>query len=155
MGRSPPRKDGADKVTGRARYLDDLTFPGQLWGRTVRSQVAHGRIKSLTFDPSFDWRGVVSATAASTAGTVSITAHDNITDAGLTNIVAGNNLVLNSTTGNVTLNNNYTFANSISTIAFRCSSLSWRNTTTSSNRPMNSGLNSRSIACIKSSFIRS
>src|SRR5205085_9519820 len=42
--------------------------PGQLWGRTVRSQVAHGRIKSLTFDPSFDWSGVVSATAADIPG---------------------------------------------------------------------------------------
>ena len=39
VGRSPPRKDGADKVTGRARYLDDLNFPNQLWGRTDRKSV--------------------------------------------------------------------------------------------------------------------
>jgi CO/xanthine dehydrogenase Mo-binding subunit len=68
VGRSPPRKDGADKVTGRARYLDDLSFPGQLWGRTVRSQVAHGRIKNIVWDPAFDWRDVVRATAADIPG---------------------------------------------------------------------------------------
>ena len=68
VGRSPPRKDGWDKVTGRARYLDDLTFPGQLWGRTVRSQVAHGRIRSIDFDPAFDWTGIVRVTAADIPG---------------------------------------------------------------------------------------
>ena len=63
VGRSPPRRDGADKVTGRARYLDDLSFPGQLWGRTVRSRVPHGRIKKIWFDPEFDWADVVRVTA--------------------------------------------------------------------------------------------
>jgi CO/xanthine dehydrogenase Mo-binding subunit len=63
VGRSPPRKDGADKVTGRARYLDDLSFPGQLWGRTVRSRIPHGRIKRVWFDPEFDWVDVVRVTA--------------------------------------------------------------------------------------------
>src|SRR5207302_5642881 len=62
VGHSPARKDGLDKVTGRARYLDDLDFPGQLWGRTVRSQVAHGNIKSIAFDPRFDWTGIVTVT---------------------------------------------------------------------------------------------
>lgn len=68
VGRSPPRIDGAEKVTGRARYLDDLTFPGQLWGRTVRSQSAHGRIRAIVWDPDFDWSEVVRATAADIPG---------------------------------------------------------------------------------------
>jgi len=68
VGRSPPRRDGAAKVTGRAKYLDDLTFPGQLWGRTVRSTVARGRIKSIEFDPAFDWTGIVRVTAADIPG---------------------------------------------------------------------------------------
>jgi len=68
VGRSPPRKDGADKVTGRARYLDDLTFERQLYGRTVRSHVAHGRIKSIVWDPDFDWSDVTRATAADIPG---------------------------------------------------------------------------------------
>src|SRR5258708_26821434 len=68
VGRSPPRKDGADKVTGRARYRDDLTCPGQLWGRTVRSHVAHGRIRGIAWDPRFDWSDVVRVTAADIPG---------------------------------------------------------------------------------------
>lgn len=68
VGRSPPRKDGADKVTGRARYLDDLTFPGQLFGRTVRSQVAHGRIRRIVWDQGFDWADIVRVTAADIPG---------------------------------------------------------------------------------------
>ncbi|MHB1844622.1 MAG: xanthine dehydrogenase family protein molybdopterin-binding subunit [Deltaproteobacteria bacterium] len=63
VGRSPARLDGEDKVTGRARYLDDLTFPGQLWGRTVRSSVAHARLRQVEFDPAFDWTGIVRVTA--------------------------------------------------------------------------------------------
>jgi len=59
VGRSPPRKDGIGKVTGRAKYLDDLDFAGQFYGRTVRSQVAHGRIRSIVWDPAFDWADVV------------------------------------------------------------------------------------------------
>jgi CO/xanthine dehydrogenase Mo-binding subunit len=68
VGRSPPRRDGADKVTGRARYLDDLSFPGQLWGRTVRSRIPHGRIKGIWFDPGFDWADVIRVTAADIPG---------------------------------------------------------------------------------------
>src|SRR5712692_8972887 len=68
VGRSPPRKDGVDKVTGRARYLDDLGFEGQIFGRTVRSQVAHGRIKGIWWDPAFDWSDVVRVTAADIPG---------------------------------------------------------------------------------------
>ena len=63
VGRSPPRLDGEAKVTGRARYLDDLDFPGQLHGLTVRSDVAHGRIRSIVWDPAFDWTSIVRATA--------------------------------------------------------------------------------------------
>ncbi len=68
VGRSPARKDGLDKVTGRALYLDDLSFPGQLWGRTVRSSVAHGRIHKLEFDPAFDWNGITCVTARDIPG---------------------------------------------------------------------------------------
>ena len=40
IGTNVPRKDGPDKVAGRARYVDDLQFPDMLYGRTVRSQLA-------------------------------------------------------------------------------------------------------------------
>ena len=58
IGESPTRPDGAAKVTGRALYVDDLRVPGMLHGRTVRSTIARGRIRSITLDPAFDWRGV-------------------------------------------------------------------------------------------------
>jgi xanthine dehydrogenase molybdopterin-binding subunit B len=57
VGVNVPRRDGRDKVTGAALYLDDLHVPGVLHGRTVRSTVAHARIVSVTRDPAFDWSG--------------------------------------------------------------------------------------------------
>lgn len=47
VGTSPPRKDGRDKVAGAAKYVDDLTFPGMLYGRTIRSTIARGRVTGL------------------------------------------------------------------------------------------------------------
>ncbi|HTO78115.1 MAG TPA: xanthine dehydrogenase family protein molybdopterin-binding subunit [Thermoanaerobaculia bacterium] len=47
VGRNVPRKEGAAKVTGRARYVDDLSFPGMLWGRTIRSEIPRGRIREV------------------------------------------------------------------------------------------------------------
>jgi CO/xanthine dehydrogenase Mo-binding subunit len=61
VGVSVDRLEGRDKVTGTARYLDDLAMPGVLHGRTVRSTIARGRIRKVTLDPAFDWRGVVVA----------------------------------------------------------------------------------------------
>src|SRR4051812_42042500 len=54
VGNSVARKDGIGKATGSARYADDLTFPGMLHGRTIRSTIPRGRIRSirLDFDPS-------------------------------------------------------------------------------------------------------
>src|SRR3954452_24343708 len=44
VGRNVPRMEGIDKVTGAARYIDDRTFPGLLYGRTIRSTIPCGRI---------------------------------------------------------------------------------------------------------------
>jgi CO/xanthine dehydrogenase Mo-binding subunit len=54
VGASVPRKDGIGKATGQARYADDLVFPGMLHGRTIRSTVPRGRVRSvqLDFDPT-------------------------------------------------------------------------------------------------------
>lgn len=52
VGTSVARKDGIGKATGRARYADDLAFPGMLHGRTVRSTVPRGRIRSVRLDTS-------------------------------------------------------------------------------------------------------
>ena len=68
VGASVPRVDGVAKVTGRARYLDDLDAPGAWHGVTVRSRVAHGTFDALERDPAFDWSQVVVATAADVPG---------------------------------------------------------------------------------------
>src|SRR5512144_707967 len=61
VGVSGPKLDAFDKVTGRARYVDDLRIPGMLHGRTVRSTIARGRITRVVLDPAFDWKGVTVA----------------------------------------------------------------------------------------------
>jgi CO/xanthine dehydrogenase Mo-binding subunit len=68
VGTSVPRREGAAKVTGAARYTDDLAFPGAWFGKTVRSTIPRGRIRSITFDPAFDWTRVVVVTAADIPG---------------------------------------------------------------------------------------
>jgi CO/xanthine dehydrogenase Mo-binding subunit len=62
-GRSIPRREGAAKVTGEARYTDDLDSPGAWYGKTIRSSVARGTVRSVTYDPAFDWSRVVIVTA--------------------------------------------------------------------------------------------
>jgi CO/xanthine dehydrogenase Mo-binding subunit len=57
VGRNVPRAEGVEKVTGRSRYVDDLSLPGMLWGRTVRSTIPRGRLVSVERDPAFDWSG--------------------------------------------------------------------------------------------------
>ena len=47
VGTRPIRHDGADKVTGKAVYGTDLSLPGMLWGKVLRSPHAHARIKSI------------------------------------------------------------------------------------------------------------
>lgn len=63
VGRPIPRFDGVAKVTGRAKYVDDLDFPGALYGRTVRSQVPHGVLRGIERDPAFDWSDIIFVTA--------------------------------------------------------------------------------------------
>ncbi len=59
VGTNVPRADGVAKVVGTARYVDDLPKrKDELYGATVRSPVARGRIRSVRFDPSFDWSDV-------------------------------------------------------------------------------------------------
>jgi CO/xanthine dehydrogenase Mo-binding subunit len=65
VGTSVERKDGAAKVTGAARYVDDLDpLPGEIHGATVRSAVARGVLEGIDLDPGFDWSDVTVVTAA-------------------------------------------------------------------------------------------
>ena len=47
IGRSLPRLEARDKVTGRAEYTHTMRLPGMLHAKIFRSTVAHGRIKSI------------------------------------------------------------------------------------------------------------
>src|SRR5688500_20391495 len=47
IGRSIPRLDAVQKVTGRARYTFDIQLPGMLYARQVISTVPHARVKSI------------------------------------------------------------------------------------------------------------
>ena len=47
VGRSLPRLEARDKVSGRAEYTHNLRLPGMLYGKIFRSTIAHGRIKSI------------------------------------------------------------------------------------------------------------
>src|SRR5262245_48813759 len=55
VGRNVRRKEGADKASGAARYIDDLAFPALLYGRTIRSTIPCGEIVDVAFD--FDTTG--------------------------------------------------------------------------------------------------
>jgi CO/xanthine dehydrogenase Mo-binding subunit len=68
IGKPVLRKEGRKKVTGQALYVDDLTFPGMLHGVTVRSPLARGRIKSISFDVDVPWQEFVIVTARDIPG---------------------------------------------------------------------------------------
>ncbi|MBD0369617.1 MAG: xanthine dehydrogenase family protein [Pyrinomonadaceae bacterium] len=68
IGKPMPRKEGREKVTGRARYIDDITMPGMLFGATVRSPVPRGRIKEIRFDPQIPWDEFTIVTAQDVPG---------------------------------------------------------------------------------------
>ena len=47
VGKSAARKDGPEKVTGGAEYTVDVTLPGMLWAKALRSPYPHARIVSI------------------------------------------------------------------------------------------------------------
>jgi len=58
VGTRPNRPDGVDKVTGRAMYGADMTLPGMLIGRILRSPHAHAKIKSIDASAALALKGV-------------------------------------------------------------------------------------------------
>ena len=68
IGKSVPRKEGREKVTGRARYVDDLAFPGMIYGATIRSAVPRGRIRGIYFEGDIPWNEFTVVTAKDIPG---------------------------------------------------------------------------------------
>jgi CO/xanthine dehydrogenase Mo-binding subunit len=59
IGRSVPRLESRDKVTGRAEYTHTMRLPGMLHAKIFRSTVAHGNIKSIDTSAAKKMPGVV------------------------------------------------------------------------------------------------
>ena len=68
VGRSAPRREGPEKLTGRALYVDDHPLPGALFGATFRSTIPRGKITKLELDPAFPWSEFVVVTARDVPG---------------------------------------------------------------------------------------
>jgi CO/xanthine dehydrogenase Mo-binding subunit len=68
VGVSVPRKEGRDKVTGHAQYVDDMTLPNMLYGATVRSRIPRGRTKKITFGAGIAWDEFVVVSAKDIPG---------------------------------------------------------------------------------------
>jgi CO/xanthine dehydrogenase Mo-binding subunit len=64
IGTRPDRPDGADKVTGRARFGADFSLPGQLVGKVLRSPHAHAVIKSIDTSKALALDGVKAVVTA-------------------------------------------------------------------------------------------
>src|SRR5271170_6523669 len=68
VGKSVPRKEGRDKVTGASKYVDDMVLPNMLFGATVRSQIPRGRIRKITYGPGIAWDEFVIVSAKDIPG---------------------------------------------------------------------------------------
>ncbi len=68
VGASVPRKEGIDKLLGRARYVDDIEREGMWHGATVRGSIPRGFIRSIRFDRRTDWSEFTVVTAADIPG---------------------------------------------------------------------------------------
>jgi CO/xanthine dehydrogenase Mo-binding subunit len=58
IGRSVPRLEAREKVTGRAEYTHLMRLPGMLHGKIFRGTVPHGRIKSIDVSAAKSTPGV-------------------------------------------------------------------------------------------------
>lgn len=69
IGQNVYRKEGLDKLTGDAKYVDDVPErEGELHGVTVRSTVPRGRLKDIHFQDGIPWDEFVIVTAEDIPG---------------------------------------------------------------------------------------
>jgi xanthine dehydrogenase molybdenum-binding subunit len=69
VGRALPRPDALAKVTGAAQYAADLSFPGMLYAKVLRSRYPHARLLGIHTDAACAVPGVVRVlTAADVPG---------------------------------------------------------------------------------------
>ena len=68
IGVAVPRKEGREKVTGQAQYIDDMSLPGMLYGATVRSRIPRGKITRITLGSGIPWDEFVIVSAKDIPG---------------------------------------------------------------------------------------
>lgn len=61
IGKSEPRRDLPEKLTGEAKYSADVQLPGMLFGKILRSPYPHARILSINVDAARSLPGVRAA----------------------------------------------------------------------------------------------
>jgi CO/xanthine dehydrogenase Mo-binding subunit len=59
IGQPAQRVDALDKVMGKTKYVGDMSIPGMLYARTLRSELPHARIVRLDTSPALQVPGVV------------------------------------------------------------------------------------------------
>lgn len=64
VGSSVPRVDGIPKVTGQAKFADDISFPNMLYAKVLRSAHAHALIKNINTERAKALPGVVAVLTA-------------------------------------------------------------------------------------------
>ncbi|MBU4564532.1 MAG: molybdopterin-dependent oxidoreductase [Desulfarculus sp.] len=64
IGSRAPRKDAPNKSTGKARYIEDIKFPGELAGALLQSPQAHAKIKRIDISRAQALPGVVAVITA-------------------------------------------------------------------------------------------
>jgi len=68
LGTRAPKLDAPDKVTGRAKYTEDLNLPGQLYGAILQSPHAHALITRIDVSRARRLRGVKAVITAKEVG---------------------------------------------------------------------------------------
>ena|SRR5205823_1171159 len=72
IGSTIRRQEGDLKVTGVAKYVDDLVFAEMLFGATVRSHIPRGRIREIRFADGIPWQEFTIVRAHDIPGTNTI-----------------------------------------------------------------------------------
>ncbi|NQU63271.1 MAG: molybdopterin-dependent oxidoreductase, partial [SAR324 cluster bacterium] len=58
IGKETPRPEGSEKAAGKARYIQDISSPGMLYGKIKFSEYAHAEIKSIDISKAEKLPGV-------------------------------------------------------------------------------------------------
>jgi xanthine dehydrogenase molybdenum-binding subunit len=64
IGKGVPKRDGAEKVTGRTRYLHDLELPRLAHGKILRARHPHARVRRLDTSAAAALPGVLAVITA-------------------------------------------------------------------------------------------